>query len=361
MIPRPRIGVALLLLSLAAVLACAKKSTKPPPVASSGPPRTYRMGFSNFPPKLTQQAVDANLAAWLPRGDQGLLHVSPEWAALIAGIDADTIVLALHAPVAAYYRSRGLTVTLTLDATDGLDRSAEAPALITAGRSLTEPAIRQLYRDYALAMWKHLHPEHLSLAAETNLIRLVAPAPLYAAVRQVANDAAADLRAAGCTAKLSVSLQNEVLWGRDQGGVYRGPAADLADFPFLEEVPLSSYPYLGGFAAPEDVPLDYYARIAADAGMPVRIVEGGWASETVSGIVSSPAEQARYLRRQFALLDSARANGVFQISFADFDLTSLPSPPPNLALFTSIGLADTVLRPKPALAPWDSAFARPLQ
>ena len=31
----------------------------------------------------------------------------------------------------------------------------------------------------------------------------------------------------------------------------------------------------------------------------------------------------------------------------------------TLALFAHLGLVDTALRPKPALAVWDSAFARP--
>jgi hypothetical protein len=320
------------------------------------------MGFSNFPPRFTQQAVDANLARWLPRADEGLLHLSPDWASMLAGFSADTIVGSIHAPIAAQYRARGLDVSVTIDATDGLDRSAEAPALVAAGRSLSEPAIQQLYRDFALAVWRRIHPEHLAIVAEANAIRAAAAPAVYAAVRQVATDAAADLRADGCTSTLSVSLSVEYLWGRDGVGVYRGPATDLADFPFMQEIPLTVFPYLGGYATPEDVPLDYFARIGRDSALPVRVVESGWASESGGGITSSREEQARWLRREFTLLDSARANGMLQINFADFDIASLPPPPPaNLALFTSIGLVDTVLVAKPALAPWDSAFARPLR
>jgi hypothetical protein len=319
------------------------------------------MGFSPVPPKLTVQSVIDNFAMWSRRADAAILHVTPEWPALLAGTDPDTIVRAVHLPLANAFRARGMTLTVTLDATDGLDRSAESPALRDSSRSLAEPAIQQLYRRYAVAMWRQLHPEHLALAAEVNLIRVAAPAPLYAAVRQVANDAAGDLRAAGCTAVLSVSIQNEVVWGRFGSAGYAGLATDLADFPFMQELPLSTYPYLGGFEEPEDVPLDYYARPGQDAGLPVRIVEGGWASEAVPGHPSSRAEQARYIRRQAMLLDSARANAVFQLSFADFDVSTFPPPvPPNLSLFTTLGLADTGLAAKPALAVWDSTFARPL-
>jgi len=201
----------------------------------------------------------------------------------------------------------------------------------------------------------------MALAAEVNLIRAAAPPSLYAAVKQVANDAITDLRAAGCTAKLSVSIQLEVVWGGlPPGSGYQGIATDLTDFPFMQEVPLSTYPYLGGFDTPEQIPADYYARVRNEAGKPVRVVEGGWASETVSGIVSSRDEQARYIRRQAELLDAASATAVFQLSYADFALSSFPPPvPPNLPLFTTIGLADTNLAAKPALGAWDSTFARP--
>ena len=44
------------------------------------------------------------------------------------------------------------------------------------GRSITEPAIQQIYRDYVIAIVTQVRPEYLGLAAETNLIREVAPA-----------------------------------------------------------------------------------------------------------------------------------------------------------------------------------------
>ena len=40
-------------------------------------------------------------------------------------------------------------------------------------------------------------------------------------------------------------------------------ATDFADFSFIDELGLSSYPYLSGFTAPEQIPPDYYSRLAA--------------------------------------------------------------------------------------------------
>jgi len=159
---------------------------------------------------------------------------------------------------------------------------------------------------------------------------------------------------------LYVSVQVETAWGRPSGP-YQGIAQDLADFPFVEALGLSSYPYLGGFADPESIPLDYYSRIPQGTTLPVLVVEGGWPSVSVGSVVSSPAEEARYITRQERLLDSARAKGVFQLTFYDLDLRGFPPLPPGsiLPLFTHLGLADSAMQAKPALAVWDGVFRRP--
>ena len=60
------------------------------------------------------------------------------------------------------------------------------------------------------------------------------------------------------------------------------------------------------------------------------------------------------------LLDSARALAVVQLDFTDIDTLSLNLPPgTSLGPFSQLGLVDMNLNPKPALATWDSIFARP--
>jgi len=175
----------------------------------------------------------------------------------------------------------------------------------------------------------------------------------------MANAAAAQIRAAAVPCKLYVSVQVEVAWGRPSGP-YQGIAQDLTDFPFMDALGLSSYPYLGGFAVPEDLPPDYYSKVAEGTTLPVLVVEGGWPSIAVGSFVSSPALQARYLTRQLLLLDHAAARGVFQLTFYDLDLSANPPPPGSvLPLFTHLGLADSALQAKPALAVWDSTFRHP--
>jgi hypothetical protein len=341
------------LLALGSCGACGTEPSDP-----AGPTRGYRMGFSPLPPKNDQIIVFQSLELWSRRADAGIMHVALPWAAMLAGSTAAAEVTKDPLQVANYSRGKGLQVVVTLDPTDGLNRSAEAPELVAAHRSLSEPAIQQLYRQYALAIANLIHPDYLGLAAETNLIRAVAPAPLYAALVTAANDAAVDLRAAGSTTRLFVSVQVETAWGLlPQAPGYVGVTRDLDDFPFRQALGLSSYPY-SAWPDPDQVPLDYYSRVPGASGLPVLVVEGGWTSASVSTVVSTPEKQARYLRRQAALLSQANALYLFQLTLTDLDLSSFPPPlPANLSFFAWLGMVGSDLSPKPALAVWDSLFA----
>jgi hypothetical protein len=156
-----------------------------------------------------------------------------------------------------------------------------------------------------------------------------------------------------------VSIQVEYAWGR-AASAFQGVATDLADFPFVQELGLSSYPYFAGFAQPEEIPLDYYSRLTEGRTLPVMVTEGGWTSASLAGITSSPDEQQRYIARQLQILDGVSATAVFQLTFTDLDLVTSPPPPGSiLPLFGSLGLVDVNLNPKPALAAWDAEFARP--
>jgi hypothetical protein len=288
-----------------------------------------------------------------------MIAQSPPWDSLLAGVKPETLVARDLLPLANYYRSKGLTLWLYLDPANGLNRTAEADELVRAHRSITEPAIQAMFRRFAVVADSILKPAHIGLALETNLIRAASPAPLYAAVKQVANNAAADLRTKGTTAKLSVSVQVDQAWG-NAAGPYTGIATDLVDFPFIDELGLSSYPYLAGFTAPEQLPLEYYSRLLAGTTLTAAVTEGGWNSATVGAVTSSPELQRRYLVRQAALLDAAHATAVFQLMFTDLDIPSLNLPQGSiLPLFAYNGLVDVNLTPKPALAAWDSLFAIP--
>lgn len=338
----------------AASLACGQSS------APDAARRTWLMGFSATPPRLTTEDVLRTVELWTPRSDAALLALTVPWKSMLADTSASLLVRRDQLQLVQLYRSRGFHIVAMVDATDGLAREREAPELVALGRSIREPAVQQVYREYLMAVDSILQPEYLALAMETNLVRLAAPREVYDALRVMTNATATALTAGGSSATLYVSVQVEVAWGRLGGsGSYAGIAADLQDFPFIGALGLSSYPYLGGFAEPGDVPLDYYSRLAPTPALPMLVVEGGWSSASVPGVTSSPEKQARWIARQMRLADSARMAAVFQITFTDLDLSGWPVPPGSiLPLFASLGLVDAEYRAKPALAEWDNAFAR---
>ena len=328
------------------------------------PVRSFRMGFSAFPPRPDLARALEALDLWMDRADAAIIHESPPWTALLAGQPAESLVHAQFDEVVGLYRSRGLRVVYTIDVTNPVDRTTEAEALTAAGRSITEPAVQQLYRAWAVAVARVVQPDYLGLAAETNLIRIAAARPVYDAVVAMTNAAAGDVLAGRPVQPLYVSVQVETAWGRLQGGnQYIGIAADRQDFPFITVLGLSSYPYLGGFAEPSELPNDWYRRLGERPGLaplPLLVTEGGWTSATVGTMASSPEKQARWIRRQAALLDAANAIYVFQLQFTDIDLAAFGrADDPRLVPFARTGLVDTVLTPKPALMVWDSVFALP--
>lgn len=323
------------------------------------------MGFSVVPPKPDIKIAVQSLEIWSKRADAAIMHMDVPWALLLAGTSPEDALRKDGVDLERFYRSKNLKLVVTVDVTNGLGRETEASALVAARRSITEPAVQRLYRDYVRALVQMLHPDYLGLAAETNMIRVMAPRPVYNAVVKMANDAAADIRRSRPASALPLyaSVQVETAWGKLPKGPYAGIDQDLRDFPFMNVLALSSYPYLGGFSEPDRIPLDYYTRVRGTRSLPVMVVEGGWPSSSVRGMFSSSRElQARYIARQSQLLDEANAIAAFQLTFTDVDVASFPKPVPSiLPLFATLGLVDVNLRPKPALSTWDRIFARRLQ
>ena len=322
------------------------------------------MGFGSFPPRLDAETALKNIAAFTPHAELAAIHEEVPWTELLAGVDPQALLERDKLGLVTHYRAIGLKVLFVAELNDGLARESEAPQLRLLGRSLTEPAVQQVWRNYVLAVARVLQPDWLCLAAETNLVRLVASPALYEAVRQCANAAAADVQRAALPRQpvLMSSVQVEAAWGRLPGmdGRFQGMRADQRDFPFGACVGLSSYPYLS-FATPEELPDDWYGRLLGGSALPAMVVESGWSSVGAGGFQGSEDLQHRYLLRHAQLLDSVRAVGLVQLFFADLDLASMGvAAPESLTPFSTMGLTDSDFRPKLALATWDALRGRAL-
>lgn len=330
------------------------------------PVRTYRMGMQNSAPRFDD--VDLfiqSLNIWTVRADAAMITTEVPWEELLSGTDPVDYVIDNYLDLVNFYRVKNFKLWVYIDPQNGLDRTSDAVELQNVNKSIADADMQQYYRRFTFVMDSILRPEHLGLALETNLIRDAASSAIYNGVKKAANDAAAEIRAYDADVNLSISIQVDHAWGKLVGGSYQGVAQDFTDFPFLDELGLSSYPYLG-FDTPNEIPLDYYERIIEGNKIPVFVSEGGWSSASLTtperSFVSSPEAQASYIEHQGKLLNRVKAIALFQLVFTDIDLESLPpDAPANIVYFTFIGLVDEQFNPKPALAAWDKLFEIPLR
>jgi hypothetical protein len=347
-----------LVLALAMTVAsCSKKGSTSPGM----PPRSYLMGFAAGGPGSDFNVVLQAIQMWNTRADAAMLFSEPPWDSMLAGVRPDSLVMRNQLALANYYHGTGKKLVVLIDPENGLKRDSDSNLLVTAGRSITEPTIRQLFYKYAVAMDTILKPDYFGASAETNLIRGIAPAPLYQAEMAIADTCTQKVRAVDPRVQLFSTVQVDWAWGRlGNGGAYLGVDQDRADFPFMQVLGLSSYPYFA-YALPESIPSDYYTRLDQASPIPEMFIEGGWTSASLpgSGIVSSPDIQRRYIDRQTELLDRAHAVAWMTLMFTDLDISAYVLPPGyDISPFAYLGLVDKNLIAKPALNSWDAAFAR---
>src|SRR5258708_1989677 len=88
-----RVRVVILVAFLAAVSAACGDGAGPVRA-----PRSFLMGFSDFPPRLDSTIVIPALNYWIPHADAAILHVSPPWTALIVRVSPAAAVSQVYVP-----------------------------------------------------------------------------------------------------------------------------------------------------------------------------------------------------------------------------------------------------------------------
>jgi hypothetical protein len=343
----------LVILTLLALGSC-KNDDEPPT-------RTFRMGFQNSAPRFDNiDLFVQSLNLWTQRADAAMITTEVPWAELLSGTSVNEYVVNNYKDLVAFYRSKDLKLWVYIDPQNGLDRGTDAVDLQQANKSIADADVQLLYREFTIAMDSVLKPDHLGLALETNLIRDAAPASIYNGLKVAVNTTAQAVRARNATVPLSISVQVDHAWGKLGGGSFTGIVQDFIDFPFVQELGLSSYPYFG-FDNPTDIPLNYYTRLIAGKDIPVFVTEGGWTSTSVTtpdrSFVSSPDLQKIYIEHHTQLLNEVKATAVFQLLFTDIDSAAVPDDvPDNINYFLFIGLVDKDFNVKPALHAWDKVF-----
>lgn len=327
------------------------------------PTRPYRMGFANSAPRfdninLTLQVLNT----WTTRADAAIISDQVPWDSLYKGKDTKKYIADHYLALVQFYRSKNFELWIFIDPANGLDRSADASDLAALGKSIADNDAQQIYRRFAFLMDSILQPDHLGLALETNLIRDLSTASVYSGIKTAASAAAATIQTYDQNVKLSVSIQADHAWGKMLNTQYKGIDQDVIDFPFLQELGISSYPYFV-FDKPSDIPLNYYSLLVAGKNLPVFVSEGGWSSAVITlpnkTISGSPELQQEFIRHQGQMLFDVNASAYFQLTFTDIDIAALPPyVSPTINYFAYLGLIDKDLYAKPALYEWDKLFGK---
>lgn len=282
------------------------------------------------------------------------------WQELLNGASLDSLVQD-RAGVAAFLRAKGLGIVWLVDPLDGLDRRKEDPGLVEAGRSIMEPEIRAMHDEWVLRTVEAVQPEWMGLASEVNTLAALGDPDLYAAIRDMINDLAPQVRAAGPGTQVFVSFQAD-----QANGVLGEPVIDhfaLIDDFDIDALGLSSYPVFV-FDTPADVPADYFQVFDDATDLPLIMVEGGWSSAVTSATNGTPQEQVDFFTRYEALLDGVDARLWVMLTFTDIDIPALgldPDRAASLSNFAHMGIMDVELGRKPAYAEWARIYRRPLQ
>jgi hypothetical protein len=338
------------------IISCKKESTTTADTTTSN--RTYRMGFQNSAPRIDFNQAMQSLHLWEIRADAAIISTDVPWDTLLNGMTAVDYVNQNYKGLVDYYRTKSFKVWVYIDPANGLNRGSDATALVARKKSIAQQDMQNIYKRFVFVMDSILKPEHLGLALETNAIRGISVDSIYQGVKKAANDASVDIRNFDKNVKLSVSVQVDYAWGKLDNTSYKSVDNDFTDFPFIDELGLSSYPYFA-FDKPQDIPLNYYSILLTKKSLPVFISEGGWTSATVGTTTGTTQKQSDYMIRHAQLLDQVNAIALFQLTFTDLDLSAWPAnTPPNLSLFAALGLVDINFNSKPALASWDTIFKR---
>jgi hypothetical protein len=127
------------ILVFAMILGCASSHAEAPSAPGS---RTFRMGFSPIPPRLSTAEVLRTADEMSRHADAALMVLDIPWAALLADTSATLLVRKDQLQLARLLTQRGVPLVVQLEPANGLDRSAEAAALVALGRSITEPELQ---------------------------------------------------------------------------------------------------------------------------------------------------------------------------------------------------------------------------
>jgi hypothetical protein len=306
-------------------------------------------------PALGLQVTPANLA-----DDDDVLEVHQEfygipWDAFEAGNPPPPEWVALMDSLASSARATGKPVFLSVTMLNGGRRELAAKTVIDSGQVKSQDgwsspcydfhsapdasAVEQGYLRYVAWMIDEFSPRWLNVAIEVNLFFEKCPAAVdgLVAVANAAYDAAKAKRA---DLIVFPSFQIDHLYGYSTDSCPSpSQRSTCFDAAYAQIAPLkrdrfamSTYPMLGQFQTPNDLPIDWFTRGASRGGERPLVAETGWDSSSIvvqlrggacaSVLTGTEADEAAYLGR---VLDAAQTGDIELVNWwSDRDLVVAP-------------------------------------
>ncbi len=328
---------------------------------TSGPPRTFMMGFSTVPRELNANAYAATFDLAAKDGEMVLIQRTPPWSDFLPGASVSADTADTTASEKKALADKKLKLFFAIDPTDGAtgrDRLADLPPQL-AGKGFGDPDVRAAFLSYAKYVALNYKPAYLALGVEMNLYYEKNRAD-FENFRTLYSQAYDEVKKISPATQVTVTFQYEDLQGLLPTSDKHFPDWQLlhAFDPKLDLVTISTYPSFA-FPSASAIPANYYSQLAAFTDRPIAIAEMGYSSAaSAQGLNDgTEADQAAYLKR--VLIDAGKLKMPFVIWFAGWDPSFAKGS--AYSVFQHIGLLRADNSKKPAWQEWATAARRPYQ
>lgn len=355
-----RCALASLWLAFAVALsACGNGTAGTDSEPTSGPARSFMMGFSSAPRELNADAYQEAIDFADTYGEVVLIQRSVPWSDFTPGAEISDETARNTRSEKQAIDDNDLRLFFAIDPTDGAtgrDRLSNLPVSL-AGKGFDDAGVRGAFVSYAEYVALNYKPDYMALGVEMNLYYAQNQED-FENFKSLYTQAYAAVKAKSPQTQVTVTLQYEDLQGllpREDPHFAEWQLVSAFE-PYTDFTAISTYP---SFAFPNaaSIPDKYYSQLRAFTDKPIAIAEMGYATTAGAGGLNSGTEedQAAFVER---IMDEADALDMpFVVWFAIWDPTYARDT--AFGAFESIGLLRDDNSQKPAWEHWATNARRP--
>ena len=341
-----------------------EESGSPTPASTAVGSRPFEMGLSSLPEHPSKAGYREVFSLAGENGELILIQRAPPWEEFLPGgvISAETVDLTREEKRLA--EENDLEIFAAVDPLDPADRARLAsPPEELADAGFGDPRVRSAFIAYAQYLALNLKPRYMALGMEVDLYEAARPDDFdsFVSLYFEAYDAVKDISPETLVfPTFQMEAVQNLLSPPTQPARPEAPTRwhlMLHFEPKVDILAVTTYPSFV-FAAPDDIPLDYYDQLRRYSDLPVAIAAMGYSSGPGRDGINegTEEEQEAFLRR--VLRDARHLRMAFVVWFASADPPFVQEPP--LDLLQHIGLRRADGSAKPAWQVWTQEAARPL-